>query len=182
MTAVTLATLTLLAGACWSTTSSPTPRDSPRDLVVAGAAVDAAPAIAHADARQIAPVTLAADDCTVLHDAPALGVAVVILSKPDCSSVGHRRIALEVRRLVRGTAIQYLVTSRPLYERGDKELEVGDVVVVAIEPVQRPAETVYCVALPAHEGTVKRAVEVDSEATANRIADEIAAGTTCAGR
>ena len=124
-------------------------------------------------------VSLSEADCRAFGAARALGVAVVASVQPDCSGVGHNRIVLEVRRLARGERIATIVTSRPLVGLGRGELAVGDTLVVAIEPEVRAAETVYCVALPAREGVLRHAVEVDSQAAAGRVLDDLAAGRAC---
>jgi hypothetical protein len=124
-------------------------------------------------------VSLSEADCRAFDAARALGAAVVASVTPDCSGVGHHRIVLEVRGLARGERISTIVTSQPLGGPSRGELAVGDTLVVAIEPAVRPAETVYCVPLPAHEGTLRHSVEVDSLATARRALDELAAGRAC---
>jgi hypothetical protein len=124
-------------------------------------------------------VSLSEDDCRAFGAASALGAAVVVSIQPDCSGVGHNRIVLEVRRLARGERISTLVTSRPLAAPDRHELSVGDTLVVAIDPEARAAETVYCVPLPAHEGRLRHAVEVDSLVTAGHVLDELAAGRAC---
>lgn len=126
-----------------------------------------------------ARVTLAEADCRAFGAARALGVAVVASVRPDCSGVGHNRIVLDVRRLARGEGIAQIVTSRPLIGTARSELAVGDALVVAIEPEVRVAEIVHCVPLPARQGVLRHAVEVDSLATAERVLDDIAAGRAC---
>jgi hypothetical protein len=123
--------------------------------------------------------SLSAADCRAFHAAPALGAAVVASVTPDCSGVGHNRIVIEVRSLARGQHITTIVTSQPLIGPVRGELAVGDTLVVAIDPAGRPAETVYCVPLPAHEGVLRHALEVDSLDTARRVLDELAAGRAC---
>jgi hypothetical protein len=124
-------------------------------------------------------VSLSEADCRAFEAASALGVAVVASVDPDCSGVGHSRIVLEVRRLARGERIATIVTSRPLVGPARGELAVGDTLVVAIDPEVRAAETVFCVALPASEGALRHAFEVDSLAAAGRVLDELAAGRAC---
>lgn len=124
-------------------------------------------------------VSLSEADCRAFDAARALGAAVVVSVTPDCSGVGHNRIVLEVRTLARGERIATIVTSQPLMGPDRGELAVGDTLVVAIEPAVRPAETVYCVPLPAHEGVLRHALEVDSLDAARRVLDELAAGRAC---
>jgi hypothetical protein len=124
-------------------------------------------------------VTLVEADCQAFGAARALGVAVVASVSPDCSGVGHNRIVLDVRRLARGEGIAQIVTSRPLIGPARSELAVGDALVVAIEPEVRAAEIVHCVPLPARQGVLRHAVEVDSLATAERVLDEIVADRAC---
>ncbi len=131
------------------------------------------------DAPAEPAVGLSEADCRAFEAASALGAAVVVSVTPDCSGVGHNRIVLEVRALARGERIATIVTSRPLWGASRGELAVGDTLVVAIDPEVRPAETVYCVALPAHEGVLRHALEVDSLATAERVLDDLAAGRAC---
>ena len=103
-----------------------------------------------------------------------MGVAVVTRSTPDCSGVGHLRIVLDVKQLVRGDAINTVIASRPLYG-GTNRFAAGDTVLVAIEPGARPAETVACVPLPARDGVARELVRVDADAVERAIA-EVAAG------
>jgi hypothetical protein len=124
-------------------------------------------------------VVLPAADCRALRAGRALGVAVVVESRPDCSGIGHLRVVLEVRRLARGTGIERIVTSRPLYGSREPRLEVGATVIAAIEPEVRPAETVYCVALPARQGSVRHAMQVDSLEAAEPILEVLASDRPC---
>lgn len=124
-------------------------------------------------------VSLSETDCRAFGPARVLGAAIVASVQPDCSGVGHDRIVLEVRRLARGERIATIVTSRPMVGPDRGELAVGDTLVVAIEPEVRAAATVFCVALPAHEGVLRHAVKVDSLAAADRVLDELAAGRAC---
>lgn len=131
------------------------------------------------DASAGAAASLSESDCRAFGAASALGAAVVASVTPDCSGVGHSRIVLEVRALARGERIATIVTSQPLWGASRGELAVGDTLVVAIEPAVRPAETVYCVPLPAHEGVLRHAIEVDSLDVAERVLDDLAAGRAC---
>jgi hypothetical protein len=140
-----------------------TPRESPR-AHRSVAPPDAAP-----------PFAPTAEDCAAFRDAPVLAVAVVTAATSDCSSVGHRRVVLEVRNLARGAGVATVVASRPLHDR----LRAGNVVIAAIDPVQRPAEKVFCVELPAHEGTLRRAIQLD-DADADRTLADLASGSLCA--
>jgi hypothetical protein len=115
-------------------------------------------------------------DCAVVKTAPAIGVAVVTESRTDCSSVGGRWVVLEVKHLARGEKITLAAIRLPLH---DRKLQVGDTVVAALEPIDMPSKTVYCVALPAFQASLSRAVTVDSFETGKRLADAIAAGRTC---
>jgi len=132
------------------------------------------------DASAPPPIAIAEADCRALSSAPALGIAVVTSRTPDCSGVGHDRIVLEVRQLARGEAITRVVTSRPLAGPARAELPVGAFAVVAIAPEVRPAETVHCVPLPAHEGTVQHAIEVGSLDEAEEIVAQLATDRACA--
>jgi len=160
--------------------ASPVARPAPPATRPAGPVTDA-PAVAP-DASGATAVSLSEADCRAFGAARALGVAVVTSVRPDCSGVGHNRIVLEVRWLARGERIATVVTSRPLVGPARGELAVGDTLVAAIDPEVRAAETVYCVALPAREGVLRHAIEVDSLATARRVLDELAAGRACHGR
>jgi hypothetical protein len=131
------------------------------------------------DSPAAAGVTLGGADCRAFGAARALGAAIVASVSPDCSGVGHNRIVLDVRRLARGEGIAQIVTSRPLIGATSRELAPGDALVVAIEPEVRAAEIVHCVPLPARQGVLRHAVEVDSLATAERVLDDIAAGRAC---
>lgn len=150
------------------------PPPAPTDAAAGSADVDASVPDASAPA-----VALSTEQCRAFTDAGAIGIAVVASRTPDCSSVGHNRIVLDVQRLGRGQDIATLVTSRPLYGAARNELAVGDIVVVAIEPVVRPAETLMCVPLPAHQGTVRLALEAASLADAERILADITSGRAC---
>lgn len=164
-------------GACQSHEGrAPTPAREPTRVEIprAEAASSAAPP------RAAPAPTLPAGDCRALRGARALAVAAVVLSEPDCSGVGHQRVVLEVRQLARGAGIERIVTSRPLGSADGPAFQKGDLFVVAVEPGVRPAEVVYCVALPAHQGSVRHALKVGSEDEARRILDEVAAGAPCA--
>lgn len=171
---VTLVTIALVA--CGGRSSSPAalapaeppPRPEPAPV----RAVDPAPV----DAARPA---LAPADCTALRSAPALGVAVVTSRTPDCSGIGHARIVLEVRRLARGSAITRIVTATPLHGEDSQRFAAGAVVVAAIEPAPGAAATVDCVPLPAHEGTLRHAIAVESITAGEHLLDELAAGRAC---
>jgi hypothetical protein len=124
---------------------------------------------------------LSREDCDAFEAAPALAVAVVVTSEPDCSSVGHTRTVLEVRSLGRGAGIERVGTSRTLYSNEEPRLQVGDTALVAIEPRLSPAETVHCVALPERQGSVRHAVKVDSLATSQALLDAVVQGK-CGGK
>jgi hypothetical protein len=140
MTFVRLAAMAILAACSSPPTAPPAPMaprvesSPPRDAAPGGVDATSAPAAALSD-----------EDCKALRDAPALAVAVVTEAKSDCSSVGHRRIVLEVRKLVRGGPMAVVVTSRPLH---DRKLRVGDFVVAALEPAQRTALNLLLVRMP----------------------------------
>ena len=137
------------------------------------------PAVAHdatapRDARAPA-AALTAADCRAFATPRPIAIAVVAHSTPDCSGVGHARIVLDVVRLERGTGIARVVTSRPLNAPGEPAFAVGDHLVIAIEPGTRPAETVQCVALPAHGGTVGHAIGATSRAQAEQLLAQLVA-------
>ena len=113
---------------------------------------------------------LAAADCRALASAPALAIATVASSKADCSSIGNTYVVFDVVRLVRGENVARVVIRRPLYGT-ERPFAVGDTFVVAIEPDVRPAQTVQCVPLPAHEGNVRHFVHASSAMDAERLVE-----------
>jgi hypothetical protein len=163
--------LLVVLAACGGTQDTTTPPPPPLRPTPIDAAV-ATPAPIDA------PLARALDDndCKALSGAPALAIAVVTTSKPDCSSVGHLRIALEVKKLVRGDGITTVTASGPLYGPRGPRLAVGETVIVAIDPGTHPAETVYCVPLPAREGTGRHLVRLDDPGNADRAIAQIEAG------
>lgn len=176
MIRVTLVTIALVAcGARSSPPAEHAPAEAQREAAPARAA-DPAPV----DAAIIPALpALAPADCSALRSAPALGIAVVTSRTADCSGIGHARIVLEVRRLARGSAITRIVTATPLHGEHSQRLAAGAVVVAAIEPAAGPAATVDCVPLPAHEGTLRHAIAVESIAAGEHLLDELAAGRIC---
>jgi hypothetical protein len=166
-----LRSLIVVLVACGGTQDPTTPPPPPlRPTPIDAAVVPPAPIDA--------PLTRALDDadCKALGGATALAVAVVTTSKPDCSSVGHLRIALEVKKLVRGDGITTVTASGPLYGPRGPRLKVGETVIVAIDPATRPAETVYCVPLPASEGTGRHITRIDDPDNVDRALAQIEAG------
>jgi hypothetical protein len=153
---------------------APTSVPSPTPVSVPVAAPVDAPAPPPAIDAPARPA-LAVDDCKALVAAPALAIATVVSSKTDCSGIGNKHIVFDVVRLVRGTAISRIVTSRPLYGSRRESFTVGDTFVVAIEPRSRPAQTAKCVTIPAHEGTVRHHVRAASAADAEHLVEAIAA-------
>lgn len=124
-------------------------------------------------------ITLDAADCVALTWSRAVGIAVVQSRTPDCSGIGKHHIVLDVPHLARGESIARIVTTTPLVGDRRVELAVGATVLAAIDPDPRPAQTVSCVPLPALDGTLRHAVEVDSLDTGVRVLAEIAAGRLC---
>jgi hypothetical protein len=118
---------------------------------------------------------LDAAECGGFAPARALAIATVASSTPDCSGVGHARIVFDVVKLVRGENITRVVASEPLHRAGSDRIAVGDTFVVAIEPEQRPAQTVHCVSLPAREGVVRHRLRAESAADAEQIVDAVRA-------
>jgi hypothetical protein len=119
---------------------------------------------------------LSREDCDAFDSASALAIAVVVVSQPDCSSVGHLRVVLEVQRLVRGSGMTHVGTSRALFSQSELRFEVGDTLLVALEPEIQPAETFHCVSLPDRQGSVRHAVKVASISEAEPLLDAIALG------
>jgi hypothetical protein len=126
---------------------------------------DAPIAIAPADAA--GDPALGVEECRRFAAAGALAIATVANNTSDCSGVGHERIVFDVVRLVRGTNITKVVTSRSL-AANEGPIVAGDTFLLAIEPVDRPAATVHCVPVPAHQGTVEHLVQVASIAAAEQ--------------
>lgn len=182
---IALAVLAACGAGSQAPASQP-PAAPPGSPVTDGPAGASSPVTSATDGQAAAPgspvepaVSLSDADCRAFAAASALGAAVVVSATPDCSGVGHDRIVLEVRELARGERIATIVTSRPLWGAARGELAVGDTLVVAIDPAVRPAETVYCVPVPAHEGVLRHAARVDSLAAARRVLDELSAGRGC---
>ena len=124
--------------------------------------------------------TLTDADCAAFGAAPVLALATVRSATPDCSSVGHTRVVLDVLRLARGARVAVVSVSYALHEQGAPRLSPGDHVVIAVEPRPLPAEDVYCVPMPARDGAVMRAIRVDSGGAGDRLLDDLGGGAACA--
>ncbi|HVJ18212.1 MAG TPA: hypothetical protein VM686_22485 [Polyangiaceae bacterium] len=170
-----LVLLAALVGACAAEPTAATERPAAHPVRIDPPARAESEASVSARTTETLP-SLSREDCSAFETAPALGIAVVVASEPDCSSVGHRRSVLEVRRLGRGSGIVNVGTSSTLYSNDERRLEVGDTVLAAIEPDRHPAETVHCVSLPERQGSLRRAVKVDSGAVAEALLDDVLSG------
>lgn len=157
--------------------SVPSTQQPPARAVDAGTSPDAPERAGRID--PFVPPALSEADCKAFLGAPALAVAVVVTSQADCSGIGHLRVVLEVRHRNDATDIDLVSTSRPLYAQSMPAYRLGDAFIVAIEPAAVPAETVYCVPLPARQGQVLHLVGVDDESAGERTIEGLLAGELC---
>lgn len=156
--------------------AEPAPQAAPAPAPAPAAPVPAPPP----DAGSAGGVRVPAGICADLRAAPALALATVRASTPDCSSVGHQRIVFDVVELARGAGIQVVSHSHLLYQKDAPRFAAGDHAILGIEPDTLPAEQEMCVPMPARQGRVTTAVRVDSTDAGRRLLGDLARGAACA--
>lgn len=107
-----------------------------------------------------------------LNQRPLLGVLRLVAAKPDCSGMGHLRMSFAVVETT-GIPLRAALSSCPLYGScavlSDRPAKVGQLLVAALQPVRRPAHTVFCVRQPASDARVTCAVPVDGMKHAHQL-------------